>query len=388
MRTTHPWAAFGSAVALALLLVAGEGLTAPPTTEAATSCRVRNVTQDTTGRSLKRMVRNSRDGDRLIMRGTCDGTVGIRANTVISGRGTRPTITGRGERRVVRVTRRATVVLRGLRVLRGRVRGGYNGSGGGILNAGRLTLREVIVRGNRSVSVGGGIYNKGALTLIGSRIIGNIASWVNRRNTAARGGGIFNQEDATLTLSDSTVRGNRGGGIWSNRGEVTITASTVRGNGASSVAVAKHGGIVNSRGRLTITDSAIRDNTGGGVYTSGAATLTDSTVTGNTATTGGGGIYAKGPVTLVRSTVSGNKARYGGGIYVIRGSGFKDHASGKVILVDSEVTANTAGTKGGGIQAAILDFWGEHPPPPEVTLEGTSSVHDNVPDDCVGTTAC
>ena len=96
MRTIPSWAAIGSALALALLLVGGEGLVAPPPTEAAASCRVRNVTQGTKGSSLIRMVRRSRDGDKLICRGTCDGTVVIKTDIVITGKGRHPTITGRG----------------------------------------------------------------------------------------------------------------------------------------------------------------------------------------------------------------------------------------------------------------------------------------------------
>jgi uncharacterized repeat protein (TIGR01451 family) len=76
------------------------------------------------------------------------------------------------------------------------------------------------------------------------------------------------------------------------------------------------GGGIFSIGTLTLTDTTVSDNTasggyGGGIYNSGTATITDSTVAGNTASSGsGGGIGNDGTLTLTNSTVSGN----GGGI--------------------------------------------------------------------------
>ena len=54
---------------------------------------------------------------------------------------------------------------------------------------------------------------------------------------------------------------------------------------------------------------------GGGIFNDGTLTLTNSTVSGNTATYYGGGIYNYGTVTLTNSTVSGNSANWGGGIF-------------------------------------------------------------------------
>jgi predicted outer membrane repeat protein len=72
----------------------------------------------------------------------------------------------------------------------------------------------------------------------------------------------------------------------------------------------------------------------------------DSTISGNTARGSGGGIYVKGPMALLGSTVTGNSAgEEGGGIFHERGSG-------------------------------------------RVSLDAGSSVTGNVPDNCVGTSAC
>jgi hypothetical protein len=74
------------------------------------------------------------------------------------------------------------------------------------------------------------------------------------------------------------------------------------------------GGGIYSRGRLTLTDSTVSENStdghGGGISNShGALTLTNSTVSGNSASGDGdvvGGIYSSGALTLTNSTVSGN----------------------------------------------------------------------------------
>ena len=53
---------------------------------------------------------------------------------------------------------------------------------------------------------------------------------------------------------------------------------------------------------------------------------------------------------------------------------------GELVLVDTTITANTATQHGGGI--FVVDD------STSVTLDATSSVTGNTPDDCYGTTAC
>ena len=91
---------------------------------------------------------------------------------------------------------------------------------------------------------------------------------------------------------------------------------------------------------LTITGGAVTDANGGGVYIgSGTLTLTNSTVSGNSASDGGGGIYSEsGTVTLTHSTVSGNSAAWGGGI---------DSQFGTAVLTNSTVSGNVAEDAGG-----------------------------------------
>ncbi|BCW93141.1 MAG: hypothetical protein KatS3mg007_1035 [Thermoanaerobaculum sp.] len=104
---------------------------------------------------------------------------------------------------------------------------------------------------------------------------------------------------ASLTLQDLTVQNGcadgpiapdhqSGGGIW-NSGTLTLTNSTISGNSARQ--------------------------SGGGILNGGTATLTNSTISGNSAFLSGGGIRNGGTATITNSTISGNSASSGSGIY-------------------------------------------------------------------------
>ncbi len=137
------------------------------------------------------------------------------------------------------------------------------------------------------------------------------------------------------------------GGI-NNNGTLTLTDSTVSGNTARG-SYAYGGGVTNYEGTLTLVNSTVSGNTagdGGGIWNRGTLTLVNSTVSGNTATTGpraqgGGGIWhSSRDLTLINSTVSGNTADYGGGI---RNGGTL------TLIINSTVSGNTATFGGGGI---------------------------------------
>ena len=148
------------------------------------------------------------------------------------------------------------------------------------------------------------------------------------------GGGIFMSGYASLTLMNTTVSDNsaneHGGGIflygwgqtpsyeWANT-TLTLINTTISGNSAGGFG----GGIFNFGGlSTTLTNSTISDNSaehGGGISNSnGILTLTNTTVLGNSANDSGGGINnSSGILTLTNTTVSGNLANDsgGGGIY-------------------------------------------------------------------------
>ena len=140
--------------------------------------------------------------------------------------------------------------------------------------------------------------------------------------TGGQKSGVFDIDaNVTASLSGLTITGGSdasggGGGVY-NRGNVTLTDCTVSGNSAF------YGGGIDNRGNVTLTDCAVSDNTafyGGGIDNDGTtATLTGTTVSGNSAVQGGG-IDNYGNATLTDCAVSGNSAVQGGGIETGNGS--------------------------------------------------------------------
>jgi hypothetical protein len=101
-----------------------------------------------------------------------------------------------------------------------------------------------------------------------------------------------------------------GQGIWNN-GPLAVTNSTVSGNFAE-------GGVQNAEeGRLTLTNSTVSRNTGGGIGNDGTMTLTNSTVSGNKGKSGGtgGGIVNSASLTVISSTVANNSG-WGDALYI------------------------------------------------------------------------
>ena len=116
----------------------------------------------------------------------------------------------------------------------GEYRFANSGRGGGIYNesGGSLNLNGTTVAYNTAVNNGGGIYNAGALTLINSTLSTNESYRPAASVNDAHGGGLYNANSATSTISFSTVALNSarvGGGIL-NRGVVTLGSSIVADN--------------------------------------------------------------------------------------------------------------------------------------------------------------
>lgn len=114
------------------------------------------------------------------------------------------------------------------------VRGGsVQGNGGGIRNAGTLSLIRTVVSGNTATGGdGGGIYSNGqgsSLKVARSTVSGNTAS--------SAGGGIA--AGVLIAVNDSTISGNsagtRGGGIYTyDRSEGTVENVTITANQAAT----------------------------------------------------------------------------------------------------------------------------------------------------------
>ena len=127
-----------------------------------------------------------------------------------------------------------------------------------------------------------------------------------------------------------------------NVGTLTLTGCTVSGNSA-----AEDGGGVATIGGSRHADRLHRQRQLGHrrrrpvATIGGAVTLTDCTVSGNTARNGGGLYDRYGTLTLTNCTVSGNYAsRYGGGL---------DNRLGISTLTGCTVSGNSASLPGGGL---------------------------------------
>jgi hypothetical protein len=332
-------------------------------------------------------------------------------------------------------------------------------SGAGIANWGTLTVTDTRIDGNVAGSTptsgglatdarGGGIWNSsvGAVTLRHSFVTANRSAVSAPNGRFAEGGGIG--DDGTLTIEDGVVNGNSaeastavantfplemqsavGGGIritdWPGA-NAAITGTTISGNRVASTNVggdasANSGGL-DVDGSLLLVDSRVDRNTVrtsvppssgnlasaafAGIEVTGAATIRNSSISGNLSTavsaTGpavGGGVgiaNLSGQVTLERALVIGNRGSYEAGVGLpffvgggINGGGIlnTDFGGGppELTLSDSVVTANELTTttgippKGGGIFSANV-FTGD---PIPFTLTRTV-VARNKPDQCFG----
>ena len=136
---------------------------------------------------------------------------------------------------------------------------------------------------------------------------------VTVRNCDCLFAGISN--DGTLKLDDVGINGNRRGVRSTTFTSVTMTNSTVSGNGP-------RGGI-ESFGTMIIRNSVISDNVedwdgyGGGIKNIGSMVVENSTISGNYASLGGGGLHSRDDIKVINSTISGNRTDGSGGAFYL-----------------------------------------------------------------------
>ena len=162
---------------------------------------------------------------------------------------------------------------------------------------------------------------------------------------------LINNLGDHLTIRELTLTGGetatgvdlRGGGAIETFGPLTLEDSTVHGNSAPG---SVGGGLLSNPGELTLVDTAVFDNVavaGGGIASTGPATITRSSVTGNTATGAfGGGAVALdngGDLTVVNSTLSGNTSATGAAVRNDGGDVTLTHAT----VVGNSTTGGSAG---------------------------------------------
>jgi hypothetical protein len=165
-------------------------------------------------------------------------------------------------------------------------------------------------------------------------VSGHDASQVFQIDTGVRA----ELDGLTITHGSATV----GGGI-ANHGTLTVSNSTLSANSATD-----GGGGIYNLGTLTVSNSTLSGNTGrgGGIYNSvGTLTVSNSNLSGNSASIGGG-IYNGGTLTVSNSTLSGNTATANNG----GGGGISNY--GTLTVSNSTLSGNTAtgyNGSGGGI---------------------------------------
>jgi hypothetical protein len=246
------------------------------------------------------------------------------------------------------------------------------------VDVGTVTIRGVTVTGGDQTAVdgscttntgevdGGGVFNAGALTLSDVTLSGNTATGTDGAGAssgtagtgaAANGGGICSS--GPLTVIDSTISGNRATGGAGGKG--TGSASGGWGGDAS-------GGGIEATGNLTLSGTAVGSNqaiggaagkvsgtgdggNGGGAFggaidvdqgqglTNPTASITDGRIEGN-AEAGGAGAQVAASSMLITA---------GGGAF----GAISDGSFGAITITRSTIASNTAsggaaGTQGGG----------------------------------------
>jgi len=174
-----------------------------------------------------------------------------------------------------------------------------------------LTLTNITIRdGHQELAGGGGIYNnRGTLSIRGSSILD---SFVNHG-----GGGIGNNHGA-LSVSDSLVANNLagggdGGGLFNDGGTVSISRTTFSGNdGFHDGGIANHGFIVVRDSYFTGNDARIAGAIDNAI--DGAMTIDNSTFSDNTARFNGGAIDNAGVLRVANSTFYNNGSPIGADI--------------------------------------------------------------------------
>lgn len=183
--------------------------------------------------------------------------------------------------------------------------------------------------GQQSTTQGTG----GGLLINSGRIVRSHFS----QNTAAIGAGVRMLGDAVIdsslfTGNNATVRG---GGVFQFQ-QATLTGSTLRGNSSpEGGAVYLESGLVT----LCLIDSNTSPNHGGGIYAT-EGVVRDCDLVANFAHHGGG-IYLHGDALLEKSTIYSNRAHYNGaGVY---------NSSNDAPVINCVIFKNYARYHGGGL---------------------------------------
>jgi hypothetical protein len=305
------------AIGAVLTLVAGD---------AAAAAAVFNCADTGTG-SLRAAVASAASGDSIDMSALqcssislTSGSLGVAVNDLtLIGPATGLTVNGHPTLPYAQVlvhTGTGTLTVHNMTVQQGKTNSPHGGcitSNANVVldHAGVNQCSVAFPNGAACPALGGGVYAKGNLTVLDSVVSNNAASCYSA--------------SASLKVKEY------GGGLFAG-GNMTVRRSAISynyvGSGSLSSFSYAYGGGLSLRGNLEITDSTISGNSaassdclystfgiGGGIDVPNAAstvTITNSTITGNSATVFVGGIFTAGPLVLSNSTIASNSTSAGG----------------------------------------------------------------------------
>ncbi len=189
-------------------------------------------------------------------------------------------------------------------------------TGGGLTNAGKATLTDVTFSGNFA-GFGGGLVNSGTLAMTGCTV---------RGNSGLAGGGLMVYQGGDATLTNCTVSGNSvtgsgpptpygGGGALDLGGTLALSNCTLSGNAAG----ASGGGLENLIATgpiLANSPTSSAPHLGGGLKDEpSVVSLTNCTISGNTAYDGVGGVANYAALAMSNTIVAGNNGGDFSGAY-------------------------------------------------------------------------
>lgn len=247
-----------------------------------------------------------------------------------------------------------------------------------------VTLREAIIAANTDTATDSGQLANGADTIeFDPAVFGSpqtitlaLGQLSITSSLAIHGTGAAN---LTIDGNQASRIFNVDDGISTTHQSVEIAGMTLTGGKMASI---QQGGAISSLEILTVSDSVITGNmagSGGGIHIqalSGASTIQNSTVSGNTSTNvegggGGGGIraaiYSGASLTIVNAVVSGNSAGIDGG-----GLLANTLSDASLTLQDSTFSGNSTNYRGGGI--SIHTYVGATTTIQSCTISGNSSI--------------
>lgn len=255
------------------------------------------------------------DGDTIqIAAGIYTEELDIFKAVTLDGEGTATTfLDGGNSFRVMQVGAASLVTVRDVTIRNGLATTGLGG--GGISHNAPLSLQNVVLRDNTSTILGGGaILSNSTLELADSQVISN--------TTPGVGGGIFLWTGGNVTIRNSRIGDNsadQGGGIYST-GALLVEDSTIDGNHVGNFG----GGLAifantTSLVRTTVSDNSADGYTGGVLNNVGTLNLTNVTISNNSAPNyvGLANLDASATSHVLNSTIAANTVigpgtRYGG----------------------------------------------------------------------------